>query len=226
MDLKIVATDDGSVTLYRPDIDETFHSRKGALTESRHVFIECGLLHRHAAEPSGEIPLRLLEVGFGTGLNAMLALEAAREGGFAVDYHGVELYPLSEEQLRATGYDSEAGIGADIWEAVVSAPWDTRTAVAGSTFTKVTGDVGLWLNDMLSFDVIFMDAFSPEKEPGLWTPEFLGRLAAALAPGGCLTTYCAKGCVRRALAAAGLSVERLPGPPRGKREILRGVRNL
>lgn len=219
-------TADGSATLYRPDLDEHYHSVKGALAESRHVYIDCGLDYFARVNPERR-PVRILEIGFGTGLDAMLAMEYARRASTPVSYLGVETLPLSAATLEATGYRGE--VGAEVFDFVASAPWDLDAMTPDRHFTirKRLTDARLFLQaraEGASFDVVFMDAFAPEKQPELWTAGFISALAGTMAPGGVLTTYCAKGAVRRLMQQAGLTVERLPGPPGGKREILRATK--
>ncbi len=221
MTIDATLTDDGSATLYRPDLDEHYHSVKGAATESRHVYIDCGLRHLFERQPS-LTPIRILEIGFGTGLDAMLAIDAAIECGRPVSYTGLETIPLDAGVIGRLGLDKIAS--ASTVDFVTSAPWDSRISHPSglATMEKRLADATTAIAGYAhSVDVLFMDAFAPEKQPELWTPAFLAALAEALTPGGVLVTYCAKGVVRRALNANGLITERLPGPPGGKREILR-----
>lgn len=221
MIIETTLTDDGSSTLYRPDLDEHYHSVKGAATESRHVYIDCGLRHVFENQPSLS-PVRILEIGFGTGLDAMLAIDAAIEYGRAVRYIGLETVPLDDSVIRQLGLDMIASPqSADF---VTSAPWNSLTSHPSglATIEKRIADATTAISDYEgAVDLLFMDAFAPEKQPELWTPAFIAALSKALAPGGVIVTYCAKGIVRRALKDNGLTTERLPGPPGGKREILR-----
>ena len=214
---EIEITADGSATLYRPDLDEHYHSVKGALTESWHVYVECGFLHRLAM--SHELPLNVLEVGYGTGLNAALTLKAA--GNDRVVYKSLELYPLDAWQLDMSGFGYD---NADAMVAVNAAPWNREVAMSPTfTLVKLQAD---FTNCELpqDIDVVYFDAFAPEKQPEMWTRGCFERLFRAMRTGGVLTTYCAKGAVRRMLQDVGFATERLPGPPGGKREILRGVK--
>lgn len=211
MKLQIQETADGSATLYRPDIDEHYHSVKGALTEAMHVYITEALKHR-----AGTAPLRVLEVGLGTGLNAALT---AAHTPVPVLYYAYELYPLTAETVKAMHYDAVDGI-----DSIHAAQWNRPVALSERfTLHKVQADF-ITAPLPADIDVIYMDAFAPEKQPEMWTPHIMQRLFAAMAPGGVLTTYCAKGVVRRMLADAGFTVERIPGPPGGKREILRAIK--
>ncbi len=210
----IKQTADGSHTLYLPEIDETYHSIHGAENESRHVFLEAGFNHCHKKE------IHILEIGFGTGLNAYLtALEAAKQGKI-VHYTTVEKYPLSKEcwqQLNFARGDKENQL---LFEKIHSEDWEKEVQLSNNFyFKKLQADFcNLPLDN--SFDLIYYDAFSPEKQPELWTEDIFIQLYNHTNMGGILTTYCAKGSVRRAMQAAGYIVERLVGPV-GKREMLR-----
>ena len=224
--MKLEKTDDGSFTLYVPEMDEHYHSTKGALTEARHIFIEMGLKHSSASHP------HILEIGFGTGLNAFLTLLAAEEIGKRVHYTGIERFPLGEETIRALDYPHliNAERAADYYR-MHQVAWEKDEPVTEwFTLHKMENDFTSLFQQPASefsgaFDVIYFDAFAPEKQPEMWEQALFDSLYAALKPGGILTTYCAKGVVRRMLQAAGFTVERLPGPPGGKREILRATKN-
>ena len=213
--MKIETTADGSSTLYLPDLDEHYHSVKGAETESLHVYIKEGFLE-FASHSTEERPVRILEIGFGTGLNAALTLQHASQGS-EVLYHTLELHPLPAEVTGSLHYQ----LPAEYMAAVNSAPWNQSTPlsphfeidkrIADFTRCKLPADI----------DVVYFDAFAPEKQPEMWEPHLLQKIYDAMRPGGVFVTYCAKGAIRRALAAAGFTPERIPGPPGGKREILR-----
>lgn len=219
----IEKTDDGSATLFVPELDEHYHSTKGARTESQHIFIDMGLKASTAASP------RVLEIGFGTGLNAWLTLKEAESSCREVHYTGLELYPLAWEMVEQLGYisSSEQQHAAELFKQLHTAPWEKEIRLTPHfTLLKQETDANLLkaetdINKLSSFDVIYFDAFAPEKQPEMWSQELFNRLYVLLNKDGILTTYCAKGIIRRMLQAAGFTVERLPGPPGGKREILR-----
>lgn len=222
---RIERTADGSCTLYVPSLDEHYHSVKGALTESRHIFIDMGLRRVEAPCP------RILEVGLGTGLNAFLTLLAAEEMRRKVYYTGIERYPLSEDTLRELDYPSLVdGHRVADYLAIHQAPWEEDCVLSPwftlhkceADFVRLFGEGALCPS--ACYDLIYFDAFAPEKQPEMWHQSLFDSLYRSLAPGGILTTYCAKGVVRRMLQAAGFVVERLPGPPGGKREILRATK--
>lgn len=217
--MKLEKTADGSYTLYVPELDEHYHSVKGALTESQHIFIDMGLKHSAVTEP------RILEIGLGTGLNCFLTFLAAEGSGRKIHYTGIERYPLSEETLRKLDYPSVIGQGhEEDYYAIHQAPWETDVKLSPwFTLHKIKGDFTIYPFKE-KYDIIYFDAFAPEKQPEMWDQSLFCMLYEVLNEGGILTTYCAKGVVRRMLQTAGFTVERLPGPPGGKREILRATR--
>lgn len=217
--MELEQTADGSYTLYVPELDEHYHSVKGALTESQHIFIEMGLKHSPAPEP------RILEIGLGTGLNAFLTLLAAEEMHRKVHYTGIERYPLAEETLRQLDYPGIIGKKhEEDYYAIHQAPWEKETNLSPwFTLHKIEGDFTRHTFQK-GYDIIYFDAFAPEKQPEMWEQSLFNTLYNVLNKGGILTTYCAKGVVRRMLQTAGFTVERLPGPPGGKREILRATK--
>lgn len=225
----IERTEDGSATLFVPELNEHYHSVKGARTESQHIFIDMGLKATAAPLP------HILEIGFGTGLNALLTLETAGQEQRPVRYTGIELYPLSWEEVDVLHYSDNP-----LFKELHAAPWNRDVNITPYfTLHKVQGDVTkafggnpsaigteppanhLPLTAGSPFDVVYFDAFAPEKQPEMWGEELFRNIYAAMNTDGILTTYCAKGAVRRLLQAVGFTVERLPGPPGGKREILR-----
>lgn len=213
---RLEVTADGSHTLYLPEMNEHYHSVNGAVQESRHVFIEAGF--GQVAKPQ----VRILEIGFGTGLNAFLTLLAAGASGKQVTYYTVERYPLDEETVRCLNYGAVVCPERAAWfDALHGAAWDMPVAVTPFfTLHKMEADSNTCVLPP-GIDLVYFDAFAPDKQPGMWTPEIFCSLYGNTSPGGLLTTYCAKGAVRRMMQAAGYEVERLPGPP-GKREMLRG----
>lgn len=215
-DIEITA--DGSATLFVKEMDEHYHSVKGALTESNHIFRDSAFLYR--ADGS---PLRLLEVGFGTGLNAVVTAMVA-DATRPLHYISLEKYPVDPELLRQLGYDKV--VDGPLLEKIHSAPWDEAVEIfPGFVLEKRHSD---YTSDPLpeGVDVVYFDAFAPEKQPDMWTEASFKRLVGAMNRGAVLTTYCAKGEIRRRLESLGLRVERIPGPPGGKREILRATRLL
>lgn len=217
-------TADGSHTLFVPSLDEHYHSVNGAVQESLHIFIGAGL---HTV---GKEEVRLLEIGFGTGLNAFLTLcdlirpRQSRPELRHIDYYAIELYPLGPEitgKLNyAAGGETEQ---AAFFHQLHAAPWNKAVDINDRfTLHKIAGDVCTCVFPEC-IDLIYFDAFAPDKQPQLWEAEIFERLYACAAPGCRIVTYCAKGEVRRRMQAAGFRMERLPGPP-GKRHILSGIK--
>lgn len=215
--IKLEKTADGSYTLFVPEMDEHYHSVKGALTESEHIFINMGLKHTTIAEP------HILEIGFGTGLNAFLTLLEAERNQRKIHYTTLEKYPLNAEVLQQLNYpEIIAPEAAELYYKMHHVTWNVPVAITPYfTLQKIETDYTTF-SFQQKYDIIYFDAFAPEKQPEMWSQQLFDNLYQTLNPGGVLTTYCAKGVVRRMLQSAGFTVERLPGPPGGKREILRG----
>jgi len=220
MQTKLKLTEDGSHTLFVPEIDECYHSTHGAIQESRHIFIKAGLKQCLKKE------IRILEIGFGTGLNAFLTLLEAEGSEKQIHYTTLEFYPVAVETALLLNYPEElAPDKRQIFEKIHSADWNVEIPVTPYfVLNKIETDfTGFVFKD--KYDVVYFDAFSPEKQPEMWSETLFEKIYAHCNVGAVLTTYCAKGIVRRAMQTAGFQVERLPGPP-GKREILRGVKSL
>lgn len=215
----IQKTEDGSPTIYLPELDEHYHSVHGAIQESSHIFIQAGL----RSLPAGHI--RILEVGFGTGLNAFLTLlETFNNPDLSIEYFTVERYPLSTDITEQLDYPHLlAPDRADLFAALHRAPWDKPVNITSAfTLHKIEGDIAtVPLPD--DINLIYFDAFAPEKQPEMWQQSIFDRISRHTAPQGVVVTYCAKGDVRRGWQAAGFRMEKLPGPP-GKRHILRGIK--
>jgi tRNA U34 5-methylaminomethyl-2-thiouridine-forming methyltransferase MnmC len=221
MERHLIETGDGSHSLYVPALDEHYHSIHGALQESRHVFLEAGLMAMASQGPT----IRILEIGFGTGLNAILTAARALESGLRIDYLTVEAHPLSKEEFLALNYATRIG-GPDteaLWKAMHEAPWEASIAIHPQFQLQKWHRRLEELDPVEAVDLIYFDAFAPEKQPELWTDAVFAQMFAACKAGGILVTYCAKGAVRRSMQAAGFVVERIPGPP-GKREMMRARR--
>lgn len=217
--MEIEKTADGSYTLFVPELDEHYHSVKGALTESEHIFINMGLKHSSAPTP------RILEIGFGTGLNAFLTLLEAEKDNRSIFYTTIEKYPLDMETIKLLDYpELIAPEESKLFYSIHNAGWNSPQTISGNfTIEKIEGDFTEY-RFRNGYDIIYFDAFAPEKQPEMWSHTLFNNLYEVLNDDGILTTYCAKGAVRRMLQEAGFIVERLPGPPGGKREILRGTK--
>lgn len=223
-------TADGSMTLQSERFGQAYHSRHGARTESLHVFLEAGWEHKLGLM-SPTAPLRILEMGLGTGLNALLTLAAWKslpEGRRpALTYVALEPHPVPPEVLQKLNTAQDAGVLPEEVEAMHARPDAGRHDVRWVEGGRLIRLRQTWQEFASStdqqFDLIYFDAFAPDSQPELWTEERFREAHDLLAPGGVLVTYCSKGDVRRSMGAAGLRVEKLPGPP-GKREMLRALR--
>lgn len=214
-------TADGSLTFYIPEIDEHYHSTNGAVVEAQHVYLKEALLHYIAHSNADSV--RILEVGFGTGLNAFLTLLKADELKIPVYFTTLELYPLTIGQIDLLNYpDQIAPERKDSYRALHLAEWECQVPVT-PYFTLEKRHCNL-VTDQLEgvFDVVYFDAFAPDKQPEIWSEEIYRKIAGAMHESGVFTTYCAKGVVRRGFRDAGFQMERIPGPP-GKREMIRGT---
>ncbi len=216
---KLIITEDGSTTLEDNRTGETYHSSFGAFAESEHIYISYGL--RHFLEKTGTNACRVLEMGLGTGLNALLTYCEAERRNVKIEYHSYELYPLSEEELAQLSFPNLAyEHSEEVLRAIHKAPWGIATPLSANfTLVKHKEDFTKALFPS-AIDVIFFDAFSPNVDPSLWEERIFEELYKKQTKEGLLTTYCAKGVVRRTLQSVGYAVERLEGP-KGKREVLR-----
>jgi tRNA U34 5-methylaminomethyl-2-thiouridine-forming methyltransferase MnmC len=216
MERQFIVTDDGSHTLFVPALNETYHSTHGAVQESLHVFVQEGF--GYAVSHNKQPLLRVLEVGFGTGLNALLTWQEAEKEGIPVYYETIEKYPLTEEEAAALNYaahDKLMHLHRCAWgEPVALSPYFTlcKQKVDLSDYKPLT-----------HFEVIYFDAFAPAVQPELWSEAVFRMLYAALDKGGVLVTYSAKGVVKIALRAVGFDVCRLTGAA-GKRHMVRAVK--
>lgn len=221
MKRNIITTSDGSKTIQIEEWNEQYHSIHGAINEANHVFLKHGLLHFFHSESILNSEISILEIGFGTGLNAFLTLIEAEKLNLNINYIGVEAYPVSQleiEQLNYSELISEAHTGQ--FERLHAIPWGVSESI--SSFFKLEKQQKLFkeITSKDEIDIIYFDAFGARVQPELWTEDIFKLMYDALKPNGVLVTYSAKGSVRRAMQAVGFDVERLPGPP-GKREMLR-----
>jgi tRNA U34 5-methylaminomethyl-2-thiouridine-forming methyltransferase MnmC len=222
MDKEFVITEDGSHTIYLPEMDEHYHSVHGAIQESLHIYIGEGLLQTTESE------LNILEIGFGTGLNAYLTYGYARKLNKLVNYFSIEKYPLTEVEYRQLNYPEtifpEFSL---VFKQLHQADWNSPSEISPEfTLHKIHDDLLTFrFNTAPQFDLVYYDAFAPGKQPEMWTDDILQKVAATVKKGGILVTYCAKGSVRRSLNSAGFQMERISGPI-GKKEILRGKKNF
>ncbi|APA65180.1 tRNA (5-methylaminomethyl-2-thiouridine)(34)-methyltransferase MnmD [Maribacter sp. 1_2014MBL_MicDiv] len=216
MKREIITTADGSTTIQIKDWQEQYHSKHGAIQEAYHVFIHSGL------DLFENTTVDILEIGFGTGLNALITLIEFKKRNLKINYTGVEAYPVSKDELGQLNYleqlksnslkDEFATMHTSPWEKLVEVTADFRLIKEQKFFKDISKSN--------AFDLVYFDAFGARVQPELWTVEIFEIMFKAMKSGGYLVTYAAKGSVRRAMLEVGFLVERLPGPP-GKREMLR-----
>ncbi|MCP4310533.1 MAG: tRNA (5-methylaminomethyl-2-thiouridine)(34)-methyltransferase MnmD [Bacteroidetes bacterium] len=218
MKREIRVTEDGSHTLYVPELDESYHSIHGAIQESHHVFLLHGLLTLDKES------LNILEIGFGTGLNALLTLAEAQKRGIKINYHTVEKYPLDKEEYSCINFEELIeGISPGKLHKLHDASWgEAVTITENFTLTKELSDFRS-MNPYGPFDLVYFDAFAPQKQAHLWSEEIFKKISGAVKPGGVLVTYTSMGSVRRVLTACDFDVNKIPGPP-GKRHMIRASR--
>ena len=217
---EIKTTEDGSKTIYLPEIDETYHSTHGALQEALHVFIQ----HGFHAVPNSQ--LRILEIGFGTGLNALLTCIEATHAAKQVYYVGLEAFPVEEEIWKAMDYPQllKSLDAPTIFEAMHQSEFEISNRLTPNfELLKIAQKLEDFLPESEDFDLIYFDAFGPRAQADMWQTSHFQKLFNALKTGGVFVTYCAKGQVKRDLKAIGFNVESLPGPP-GKREMTRCIK--
>jgi len=227
MNREILITSDGSVTIAIPQLSVTYHSRHGAMQESVHVFINAGLNHAHQQIPAGDT-IYIFEMGFGTGLNALLTLQFALQHQRSVFYQTIELNPLAIEEVTLLNYTGLLHNNPleNLFEQMHSAAWNTDVVIDPLFTLHKTKEtlVEKKLNPDF-FHLIYYDAFAPAAQPELWTTTVFEAMSDTLKQDGILVTYCSKGDVRRAMQAAGFTIEKLKGPP-GKREMIRAKKQV
>lgn len=220
MVLKHIKTSDKSSTLYSSDFDEHYHSTNGAYSESMHVFIQSGLQFIQLEK------IRIFEIGFGTGLNAILSYLESFKKNIEIDYTGIELYPIDPELIDKLNFpDFIPENEQELFKLMHRAEWNKEIKLAPNfTFSKIRADFNTYhLDDC--FDLIYFDAFAPETQPEMWSAENFQKLYQALNKDGILVTYSSKGLVKRNLRQAGFKVKRLEGPV-GKRHMLRASKEI
>ncbi|MCF6360386.1 MAG: tRNA (5-methylaminomethyl-2-thiouridine)(34)-methyltransferase MnmD [Cyclobacteriaceae bacterium] len=220
-EIKLFITEDGSHSLEIPTLNETYHSSHGAIQESNHVFIKNG--QEYWVEQNQSNRLSIFEVGFGTGLNALLTMQKSEQLSLKIDYTSLELYPLTSELTNQLNYAEQTGFDKKAFQKLHSCHWN-EPIVISSYFNlhKIKGSFqDISMNS--KFDIIYYDAFAPSKQPEMWTYKLMEKCFAMLNPNGLFVTYSARGQLKRDLKQAGFKVESLPGPP-GKFEMVRAVK--
>lgn len=220
--LQIVPTADGSNTIYNAQVGENYHSKHGALQESRHVFLNMGL--KYFIEKSGAGQVSVLEVGFGTGLNFLLTAAYCTGQNIGLNYTGIEAYPLTAEMAGQTDYHEY--VPQPLWQSFIT---HYNNAIGNPTpinpccTLQIAHSQLLYFSALQKFDVIYFDAFAAVHQPEMWNQQAINHTLNFLKPGGVFVTYAITGNLKRIIKAAGLQVEKAPGAP-GKREMLRAVR--
>ena len=222
MKREFITTGDGSVTIHLPDWNEQYHSKHGAIAEARHVFIESGLSYCLNRDNSKTISI--LEIGFGTGLNAFLTLLYGEHHKVNVKYFAVEAYPIALSEIDRLNYTTLLHASENDFKRLHSVPWEISSEIKDHFQLTKRKQHFSEINEFNQYHLIYFDAFGPRVQPDLWTEEIFTKMYNALKEEGVLVTYSAKGSVRRAMQSVGFTVERLPGPP-GKREMLRGTKH-
>jgi tRNA U34 5-methylaminomethyl-2-thiouridine-forming methyltransferase MnmC len=215
----IKETADGSHTLYLPEMDETYHSIHGAKQESNFVFVNEGLKHLISNQPISNEAIKVFEVGFGTGLNAMLFAMEAIKLNRDIYFESIEKFPLDPNLISQLSYFI---LNENYFKDIHLAKWDESIFIHDRyELHKIAADLLEFIQQKEeTFDLVLMDAFAPDKQSEMWSLEIFQKLFRNLKPGGILVTYSAKGDVKRAMRETGFVVKRIDGPP-GKKHMLR-----
>ena len=220
MKREIITTADGSVTIHLPEMNESYHSKFGAIQEAQHVFIKNGLeLKKHLPEIS------ILEIGFGTGLNALITYSENLKNRQIVNYTGVEAYPVKQDEAALLNYADLVTFKdcKTIFRRMHTSPWEATENLENNFFLHKREQFFQDITDENAFDLIYFDAFGYHVQPELWSAEIFKSMYKALKKDGVLVTYACRTVIKNAMKEAGFITEKLPGPP-GKREMLRGVK--
>lgn len=224
MKREILTTNDGSTTIHLPDWDESYHSKHGAIQEGYHVFIKNGLslFHNNTSESTS---VSILEIGFGTGLNAFITYLESQKENKTIDYVGVEAYPIEVEEALQMNYVSELNaIDEDeIFKTMHECNWEEKHQIAPHFSLTKRKQFFQDISDENVFNLIYFDAFGFKVQPELWSLEIFQKMYAALKPNGVLVTYACRSSIKKAMIECGFKIEKLPGAP-GKREMLRGTK--
>ncbi len=217
MKREIKQTSDGSSTIYLPDLDENYHSQHGAIQEARHVFLKYGI------ETLEQDQVTVFEMGFGTGLNALLTYQFGRQHQKQINYLGIEAYPVEIEMIASLNYIDQIGEEyAAVFKEMHASNWEERIALSEQfTLQKIHQKIEDYSPEKDTVDIVFFDAFGPRAQSAMWELPVLEKMKEMLRPNGILVTYCAMGQFKRDLKSLGFEVEGRPGPP-GKREMTVG----
>lgn len=216
MEREIIETRDGSTTIHIKEWNECYHSKHGAIQEAQHVFIKNGLSLFENQSVS------ILEIGFGTGLNAFITFLESKKRNQIINYVGVEAYPVSSDEISLMNYISELNATDEtvVFENMHTSNWNEKIVLNTNFALTKRQQFFQDINDIEKFDLIYFDAFGYRVQPELWSTAVFKKMYEALKPNGILVTYAARGVVKRSMIEVGFTVEKLAGPP-GKREMFR-----
>lgn len=222
MKREIIITEDGSTSIYLPEMNETYHSKFGAIQEANHVFIKNGL----DLFPDNN-SISILEIGFGTGLNAIITLLEAEKRNLKIDYVGIEAYPVSIEEMQQLNYTQtlNANNKQVDFEKIHTSEWGKMVEITNHFKIEKRKQFFDDIKDVNKYDLIYFDAFGFPVQPDLWSEEIFEIMYKSLKNKGILTTYACRTTIKKAMQKVGFQTEKLPGAP-GKREMLRAVKNL
>ncbi len=219
--LTLYTTTDGSKTLLNTALNETYHSRNGSIAESLHVFLQAGLYDWLAYHPDFQDTIKILEIGFGTGLNALLTLQSALQKNLFIYYQTLETYPLTYEHVKPLQYAEQIDSHLEpYFQAMHQAEWNKAVPISDNFVLEKRKIALQTYQSQAIFDIVYFDAFAPNIQPEMWEIEQIKRTTDAMRQGAFWVTYSAKGQLRRDLKALGLAIEKLPGAL-GKREMTR-----
>lgn len=221
MEREIIQTLDGSTTIHLKEWDECYHSKHGAIQEAQHVFIKNGL----SLFPNQSVSI--LEIGFGTGLNAFISFLESSKLNQSINYVGVEAYPVNATEVLAMNYVDELNAKSqkEVFEKMHESKWNEKIELTSEFELIKRKQFFDEIDDIEQFDLIYFDAFGYRVQPELWSTAIFQKMYTALRPGGKLVTYAARGVVKRSMIEVGFTVEKLPGPP-GKREMFRASKAI
>ncbi len=221
MKREIIKTVDGSTTIYLPEWNESYHSKHGAIQEAYHVFIKNGLYLMKSKS------VTILEMGFGTGLNALITFIESEKNDFKIDYTGVEAYPVSIEEASSMNYASELDFEnlQEVYKRMHESQWNEKQIISKQFSLLKRKQFFQDIIDEDTFDLIYFDVFGYRVQPELWSTEIFRKMYLSLKSNGILVTYAARGIVKRSMEEVGFTVKKVPGPP-GKREMMIGFKQL
>ena len=220
MKKEVILTKDGSTSIFLPELNETYHSKFGAIQEAKHVFIKNGLSLVHDKSVS------ILEIGFGTGLNAFITFLESQDTNQNINYVGVEAFPVELDVISQLNYVSElkATTHQTIFDTIHKCDWEIENKITSNFNLTKRKQKFQDISDLSKYNLIYFDAFGFDVQPELWNEEIFQLMYEALLPNGILVTYACRSSIKKTMIHAGFKVEKLPGAP-GKREMLRAIKN-